>query len=224
MSAHDDLREYHGLSEEYWANIGERGRELYALVRPTPGNFYQVDVAVNRLQSWVDDNHGDLGRCGGGVELNPDYQRGHVWTPAQRTTFCESFIRGQASALLMFNCPSYHGALSDRVGDLPKHLMQCIDGLQRFTALTDYAADKVQVFGDKVCSDFDQSPFDVRRQRAQVRVYGLQSRAELLRFYIDLNSGGTVHSDEELTRVRALLGEASNEPSAHAPARKRRPS
>lgn len=209
MSAYDRLREYHGLSEEYWDNIGERGRELYALVRPTPGNFYQVDVAVNRLQAWVDGNRRDLICCGGGVEMDPDYQRGHVWTPAQRTAFCESFIRGQASALLLFNCPSYHGALSERAGDLPKHLMQCIDGLQRFTALTDYASDKVAVFGGKFCSDFDQSPFDVRRQRAQVRVYGLQSRAELLRFYIDLNSGGTVHSAEELTRVRALLKEES---------------
>ena len=68
------------------------------------------------------------------------------------------------------------------------------------------------------------SPFDVRRQRAQVRVSGLQSRAELLRFYIDLNSDGTVHTAEELTRVRDLLGEASKALPIPAPARKRRSS
>jgi hypothetical protein len=223
MSMPEDLRQYHGLSEEYWERIGERGRELYALVRPTPGNFYQVEVAVNRLQAWVEDNRQDLERCGGGVEMEPDFQRGHVWTPAQRAAFCESFIRGQAPALLMFNCPSYHAGLHDHSGDLPRHLMQCIDGLQRFTALTDYAADKVPVFGGKVCSDFEQSPFDVRRQRAQVRVYGLLTRAELLRFYIDLNSGGTVHSSAELARVQALLDEASAKPPIQALARKRRP-
>lgn len=226
MVSHERLRQYHGLSQEYWERLDERGRESYAIVRPTPANYYQVDVAATRLQDWVDSNQRDLGSLGGNVSMCPDFQRGHVWTSAQRTAYCESFMRGQAPALLIFNCPSFHGATDTGLGDLPRHELQCIDGLQRFTALTEFAAGRVLVFGGRSVADFSQTPFDLQRFRAQVRVYSFQSRAELLSFYLDLNSGGTVHSQEELTRVRGLLESATvtDAPQARgaAPSRKRR--
>ena len=39
----------------------------------------------------------------------------------------------------------------------------------------------------------------------QVRHRPLESRAEVLRFYLKLNRGGTVHSDAEIDRVKHLL-------------------
>lgn len=39
----------------------------------------------------------------------------------------------------------------------------------------------------------------------QWSVNELRTRAEVLRWYLQLNSGGVVHTEEELARVRALL-------------------
>lgn len=36
-------------------------------------------------------------------------------------------------------------------------------------------------------------------------VNDLQTRTEVLRWYIEMNSGGVVHSDEEIERVKELL-------------------
>ncbi|MBG6083177.1 DUF262 domain-containing protein [Rubrivivax gelatinosus] len=204
----DHLRIYYGLSPEFWQSLGEKGRAMYALVRPTPQASYRVDVSLHRLRAWVDEAHEQHLSLGGGVELCPDFQRGHVWTEAQRTAFCEAFLRGQAPAALLFNCANFTGRGGG--GDLPEHLLQCVDGLQRYTALTDFYDNRVSVFGGMQRRDFDGTPFDARRLRVEVRVHELPWRRDLLELYLNLNGGGTVHSDQELARVRALLEQAGH--------------
>lgn len=200
--------------------LSQRDRDLYALVSPTPDHRYECDVHLHRRGDWVDSNDADLRQLGGCLEVNPDFQRGHVWTAMQRTKFVEALIRGQAEARILFNCPGYSGG-SRASGDIAAHTMQCIDGLQRLTCLIDYAAGKVPVFGGLNVADFAQSPFDAKRLRARIRVYELPSRADLLRFYLQLNTGGTVHTAEELDRVRGLLNDAMK---PETPARRRKPS
>lgn len=46
---------------------------------------------------------------GGSFELNPDFQRGHVWTDSQRTAYAEAFIR-KATGRILFNCPGWSKA------------------------------------------------------------------------------------------------------------------
>lgn len=215
-----DIRpqDYYGLSDTYWDSLGERGQALYELVRPMPDRAYEVDVPLHRLQAWSDDHHRDLAAAGGGVELNPDFQRGHVWTESQRVAYCEAFLRRAAPATLLFNCPSFATG-GVRAGDLSPNVLQCVDGLQRYTALCDFAAGKLAVFGGLQAADFDNTPFDIRRFRAHMVVYGFSNRADVLRLYLDLNAGGSVHSQEELDRGRQLLKEA---PSPKAPVRTQR--
>lgn len=216
MSTEISLQHYYGLSDSHWESLGSRGHALYALVRPMPDRAYEIDVPLHRLQAWADDHHRDLESVGGGIQLNPDYQRGHVWTEAQRIAYCESFLRRAAPANLLFNCPSFATG-GPRKGDLNPNLMQCVDGLQRFTALSDFAAGKFAVFGKLKASDLDNSSFDIRRYRAHVVVYGFANRADVLRLYIDLNSGGSVHSDSEIARVRQLLQQELDAKGQRAP-------
>lgn len=195
------LQAYFGASDRYWESIGDSGRALYALIRPVPKGKYEVDVFLWQLRNYFEGHVKD----GGQLELCPDFQRGHVWTEVQRSRYVEAFIRGAAPTLLQFNCPSYGDPLANTDSDMPRDLMVCVDGLQRFTALTDFVDDKVEVFGGMRCKDFAGSPFDVKRMMVKVRVHGFVIRADLLQFYLDINSGGTVHPEEELERVRELL-------------------
>lgn len=217
------LRDYLGLSEEYWARLSEKDRTMYDLVRPMPSSNYSINVEVRGVQRWLDGQASDLASAGGALELDPDFQRGHVWTPEQQTAFVESMMRGQAEARILFNCPDY-GRGEGAGGDIPRFLMQCIDGLQRLTALQRFARDDLPVFGGRVMSDFNGGPFDARRMSMVVRVFAFASRADVLRFYLQINSGGTVHTASELDKVRALLRaeEAVAGPASPSPVAPRR--
>jgi len=137
-----------------------------------------------------------------GLELDPDFQRGHVWTPEQQTRYIEHRLRGGISGgTLYWNCSGIKKG---------KHPLQIVDGKQRLTAIRKFLADEVAVFGGYKFSDFDEDA-----QRAMFGVIGtlslrmevnnLQTRAEVLQWYLELNEGAVAHTSEELSRVRALL-------------------
>ncbi|MFU5648574.1 DUF262 domain-containing protein [Pseudomonas aeruginosa] len=88
-----------------------------------------------------------MGKDYDGLELNPDFQRGHVWTPAQQVHFIENCLRGVVASsglLIQFNSPSWNDDASE--SDLPPGL-QCVDGLQRYTAVTEFVKGNVKPFG-----------------------------------------------------------------------------
>ena len=45
----------------------------------------------------------------------------------------------------------------------------------------------------------------LRDLRIVIRMYDFKYKKDLLRFYLDINSGGTAHTDNELNRVHGLL-------------------
>lgn len=207
------LSKPHGLSAEYWSRLPDAHRELYAIVRPLPAATYEVDVHLARLPVFLDQLKSDVESAGGSFELEPDFQRGHVWTLEQQTRFMESLIRGCAPARILFNCPGWLGAVDGKGGDIALQSLQCIDGLQRLTAMVKFVKGELAVFGGRTASDFDASPFDTARLRIQVAMFEFAQRADLLQFYLDLNAGGTVHSRQELDRVAALRTAAAALPS-----------
>lgn len=58
--------------------------------------------------------------------------------------------------------------------------------------------------------DLDENGFNCRKveYRLRFQVMTFRTRRELLRYYLDINAGGVVHSDAEISRVNALLDEA----------------
>ena len=198
------LKAIHRLSDEYWDRLAPAHREQYALVRPLPEAAYSVDVAIKRLEAFLAGQDAQLQTVGGGLEMEPDFQRGHVWSQDQRSRYVESVLRGQAPTRLLFNSPNYVGSHGSVGGDLPRNVMQCVDGLQRTAALIGYAQGHVKAFG-RTAADFESGPFGAGRLRVQFVVYQFEFRNDLLQFYLDINGGGVVHTQEELDRVRALM-------------------
>lgn len=134
-----------------------------------------------------------------GLELCPDFQRGHVWTPHQQTAFVEYGLRGgHYSMNILTNCVGWLRGMSGP--------FQMVDGLQRVTAVLRFLRNEVPVFGGHYFRDFEDnmSPME---PRFRWYVNDLNTRAEVLSWYLDLNSGGTVHTARELDRVRDLLRE-----------------
>ncbi len=151
---------------------------------------YYVDVPLDRLeanlQRYVEKY---------GCNLDPDFQRPHVWTDEQQIRYVEHLLRGGRTGRdILFNCVGWTR------GDIKDFVL--VDGKQRLHALIRFLHDEIPVFGHKrsEITGFMRSHHGVK-----FHVNDLDTRAEVLRWYLDFNTGGTVHTPEEIARVRALL-------------------
>lgn len=183
--------------------LTEYEQKLEDLVRPLGAAKWKTDVFWSRLE----DSFTELGVDHGGLELIPDFQRGHVWSKFQQSHFVENCLRGivpSSGLLIQFNSPFWGDHRGET--DLPAGL-QCVDGLQRYSAVTGFVRGEVKAFGLSA-ADFAGTQFDPKRLRMTIAVHDFTSRAELLAFYLALNSGGSQHSEEEIERVRGLLDTA----------------
>jgi hypothetical protein len=215
MKNNSASRKPNDLSDEYWASLSDKEKSLYGLIRPMARATYQVDLRLAYIEEFIAEQSEHCRSMGGSFELDPDFQRGHVWTREQQVRYIESLIRGIAPRLIIFNCPGW--TRRDLVGDIPEQTFQCVDGLQRLTAVRSFMKGEFGVFGDMKVSDFKGTPFDPGRYTLQASIYEFSRRADLLQFYLDLNSGGTIHSTDELDRVRALKERAIEQMDASVP-------
>lgn len=191
--------------------ISEFEQHLNTLVKPLHTARWSADYRWDGLERALI----GLGEEYGGLELIPDFQRGHVWTPEQQAHYIENCLRGVvpvSGLLIQFNSPSWND-IAKADTDLPPGL-QCVDGLQRFTAITEFVKGNVKPFGF-TAEELMGTAYSPRKFYAKIAVYDFTSREQLLTQYLDLNAGGTPHSAEEITRVRGLLAEAQAKAKAN---------
>jgi hypothetical protein len=132
-----------------------------------------------------------------GMDLCPDFQRGHVWTTDQQVAYVEFCLRGgQSSRVLLFNQPGIKGP-----GEIGELLL--VDGLQRLTSVTAFLENNLRVFG-RLRNEWEDG-IRIRNQRWSIFIHELPTRAMCLEWYLQLNSGGTPHAASEIERVRELL-------------------
>lgn len=150
-------------------------------------NFY-----LDRFVAWVAEQQAEAG-----LNLDPDFQREHVWTTRQQVRFVEFLLRGgRTGRTLYFNCPAWNKSRSDE-GEFV-----IVDGKQRLNAITRFIQGEIRAFGS-FFSEFTDSPRVT--QTVRVNVNDLPSRAAVIQYYLDLNTGGTPHTPAEIIRVRRLL-------------------
>lgn len=161
----------------------------------TRAGSYAVDIPLDRVSKWVVKEQEELG-----LELNPEFQRGHVWIKRQQVAYMEFLLRGGRTGRdFYFNYPSMHIQVPDR--DYNAYV--CVDGLQRLTAIQKFFGNELKVFGSFFWEYTDRIRISMNSIR--VHVNDLKTEEEVLQWYIEMNSGGTPHSKAEISRVKALL-------------------
>ena len=138
-----------------------------------------------------------------GLDLDPDFQRGHVWSHHQQVKYVEYVLReGNLNRHIIFNCPSFFE------GNIEGPML-LLDGKQRLQAARLFLANKLPVFDGLYRKDFTRQgkPSLLIPSSLSFTFYvnDLQNRADVLQFYLDLNAGGVVHSETEIDRVQQLL-------------------
>lgn len=163
----------------------------------TSAGNYAVDYPMKDLVRWVEREIVEEG-----LILNPDFQRGHVWTEIQQVAYIKFLLRGGKTGRdLYFNHPSWHTQVPE--GGYNEYA--CVDGLQRLTAIQRFVKDELRVFGN-LYSEFEDRP-GMNQDFMRVHINDLRTKKEVLRWYLEMNAGGTPHSKEELGRVTAMLQE-----------------
>lgn len=155
---------------------------------------YTADMRLPYFVRWIDENIKELN-----LQLNPDFQRGHVWTKQQQIAYIEYLIKGGKSAKTVYFNQS--GWERDWKGEF-----FCVDGLQRITAIQKFLNNEIKVFGYYL-KEYEDYKILLRRLTIKVNINNLQTRKEVLQWYLDMNTGGTVHSREEINKVKNMLNE-----------------
>jgi len=157
---------------------------------------YSVTIQWGHLKSWVEKQE-EMN-----LDVNPDFQRAHVWTEIQQSSYIEFILKGGFTGKdLYFNCPDWTFS--------PKEICNTgftlVDGKQRLAAVLRFLNNEISVFDNVYLDDFDNPKGLLRSKSFTVNINDLQTRAEVLQWYIDFNNGGTPHSKEEINKVIVLL-------------------
>ena len=155
--------------------------------------YYQIDVSLKDLDFVVNRYLKNFN-----LQLNPDFQRGHVWTEEQQIAYVEFLLTDpdrDKSTMVVFNCPGW-------MGNNWKKDMVCVDGLQRITACLRFLRNEIPAYGTyyKDYSGYTSA-------KLQFVVGAFHKRSDVLKWYLEINAKGTPHADEELKRVSAMLSE-----------------
>lgn len=151
---------------------------------------YRCNVGWEYVEDWIANCNNQ------GIELDPDFQRAHVWTESQQTRYVEFVLRGgRSSRDIYFNCATWNADFNT-----PVYL---VDGKQRLEAVRKFMRGELRAFGSLKTEYTDRLP--VMECDFIFHVNNLATRAEMLQWYIDLNAGGVAHTDEEIGKVRKML-------------------
>lgn len=151
---------------------------------------YRIDVPLNNfednMQRFIDKYN---------LQLNPDFQREHVWDEYKQVKYVEYLLSGGTSGReLYFNQPGWMG---DFKGDFV-----VVDGKQRIQAIMRFLKNEIKVFNTYYKDFEDKIPY---KYSVLININNLKTRKEVLKWYLEMNSGGVVHTEEELNKVKLMM-------------------
>lgn len=129
------------------------------------------------------------------LDMDPEFQRGHVWTEDQQIAYVEFKLRGgSGSNEIQFNCVGWMSTF--------KGPFVLVDGKQRLNAVLRFLHNEIPAFGYLYRDYEDRLP---NHAEFIFCVNNLPNMKSVLNWYLEMNSGGTPHTQEELDKVRKML-------------------
>ncbi len=156
-------------------------------VKMFPSTCYEIDVPWTSLERQIQDEEAQ------GLDLNPAFQRIHRWTNEQRIRYLEYVLRGgEVGRNIIIACTDW------RKQPTPNYAL--VDGKQRLETVRRFLRDELPVFGHRYSQI--EGHFRFLHTRFRWRVVECRTQADILQLYLDINTGGTPHTPEEIEKVR----------------------
>lgn len=160
----------------------------------------RTNIIFPDLKRWFEEHN---------VNMDPPYQRGYVWTQEQKERYIEFIFRGGESGKdIYINAPSWIDDCKDEDQEWANGI-ELVDGKQRVTAIIEFVDNKVKLFG-KYLNEYrhwegDKPAILGFRYDVLIHINTLQTKEEVVKWYLDLNSGGTIHTDNDLAIAKEYL-------------------
>lgn len=150
---------------------------------------FSIEQFVDQIESWQRDDN---------LELNPDFQRGHVWSEENQKQYIEALLekRVKNANTIYLNHTSWHEG--------GKGWFVCVDGLQRITAVQKFYNNEIS-YKQYYLNDFTDKEIVLRMPLLKININTLKTKKEVLKWYLQMNTGGVVHSKEEIKKVQRML-------------------
>lgn len=139
-----------------------------------------------------------------GVDMNPSYQRDHVWTLEDKVDLIDSIMNDVEIGRFVFMKKPYD------TND--KTMFEIIDGKQRLTAIIEFYEDRFEYKGKKFSElhPLDQNHFESKMTlKIEPAYMDMETRIE---YFIRINTTGKVMDKEHLEKVKNMLVKFKSEP------------
>ena len=159
-----------------------------------PDGNYQANIPLDYLKEQIEKDVAD-----DGLNLNPDFQRAHVWNMEQRISYVEFLLKGGKSNPIYFN---HEGWMRTFKGEYV-----IVDGKQRLTSILMFLGNEFPVFKDKDNDGigFYAREFDIIPNDVVFVVNDLPNKKLVLQWYLQMNKGNVAHTKAELNKVECML-------------------
>lgn len=177
----------HSKIVSMWADIRKMQNNTISLIENT-----DIDIRYSQREISSLLNH----TYHFGFNLNPDYQRGDVWTLKDKQNLISSIFKNIDIGKFTFIKPDY--IMDD---------YEVLDGKQRLTTILEYYEDRFEYSGFKFS---DLCKKDQRHFRGYNISWGESSgltKEQKLRYFIKLNTTGKIMSQEHIDKVKEMLKE-----------------
>jgi hypothetical protein len=160
-------------------------------IKQFPFASYQVDISWDYLEdSLVHYNKEDR------LDFDPEFQRGYVWTKEQQIAYVEYQLRGGFSGKdVFFNHPNWMTTYEGK--------MVLVDGKQRLTAVLAFLRNEIPAFGFYYRDFEDKIGF--AHVNFKFHINNLKTEKEVVEWYLGFNTGGSIHTEEDLKPAKELL-------------------
>ena len=130
-----------------------------------------------------------------GLNMNPPYQRGHVWTDEDKISLIKSVFSNVDIGKFVVVHLGYGG----------KYSYEILDGKQRLTALMEYYENRFPVMG-KYYNELTRSDrYHFKDYIVHFAMIENATAEQKLRYFIMLNTGGVSVSEDHMFKVKRML-------------------
>lgn len=132
-----------------------------------------------------------------GIDLNPPYQRGNVWSLEDKVSLIDSIMNDIEIGRIVL--------MRREWSDERKYMYELIDGKQRLTTLIEFYEDRFEYKGLKFSQmhPSDQNHFE-NKQMAVIEAPELNEQ-EILEYFIRVNTSGRPVNPEHLDKVKNMI-------------------
>ena len=132
-----------------------------------------------------------------GIDMDPDYQRGYVWTQEDKEKLIDSIFNNVDIGKFVF-------VHRRNYSDPDSPLYEVLDGKQRITALCEFYENKFPYKGKYYNDLSDRDKWHFCDYSVNVAEVEQADKATILKYFLMINTGGKAISEEHLHKVRKL--------------------